>query len=672
MLSRFPFTIWSTVVETETACNPNPFITPEVMEDLKSGNVKHVPWMTGVVQNEGLLVAASMLTAHSEKDNLNQGFNETMIKLLGLESFEPKTQETYRKIFDFYLHHDDLDVQDAQQVKGFIDVAPWALPNNTIQLLATKAQGMIVNCNNENTYTLVNCLRNISVAVLLQSQDAFKIFHRFPFTIWSTVVETETACNPNPFITPEVMEDLKSGNVKHVPWMTGVVQNEGLLVAASMLTAHSEKDNLNQGFNETMIKLLGLESFEPKTQETYRKIFDFYLHHDDLDVQDAQQVKGFIDVWSDRYFVYPLYKALRLQLSNGHNSIYLYNFEYSGEYTYATPFSTQSQSYSYHLGPSHCDDLLYQYATPDLFNNLSQPTDLALSNIWLGLWTNFAIYGFPFTIWSSVVETETACNPNPFITPEVMEDLKSGNVKHVPWMTGVVQNDGLLVAASMLTAHSEKDDLNQGFNKTMIKLLGLESFEPKTQETYRKIFDFYLHHDDLDVQDAQQVKGFIDVWSDRYFVYPLYKALRLQLSNGHNSIYLYNFEYSGEYTYAAPFSTQSQSYSYHLGPSHCDDLLYQYGTPGLFNNLSQPTDLALSNIWLGLEPNPAENKILNISWDPLPTGDLHIGDTLFLNVTGSTYTGVHFSIWQGFYEERIALWEQIESAMREGILRRMM
>ncbi|XP_048526615.1 juvenile hormone esterase [Dendroctonus ponderosae] len=344
-------------------------------------------------------------------------------------------------------------------------LAPWALPNNTIQLLATKAQGMIVNCNNENTYTLVNCLRNISVAVLLQSQDAFKIFHRFPFTIWSTVVETETACNPNPFITPEVMEDLKSGNVKHVPWMTGVVQNEGLLVAASMLTAHSEKDNLNQGFNETMIKLLGLESFEPKTQETYRKIFDFYLHHDDLDVQDAQQVKGFIDVWSDRYFVYPLYKALRLQLSNGHNSIYLYNFEYSGEYTYATPFSTQSQSYSYHLGPSHCDDLLYQYATPDLFNNLSQPTDLALSNIWLGLWTNFAIYG---------------------------------------------------------------------------------------------------------------------------------------------------------------------------------------------------------------EPNPAENKILNISWDPLPTGDLHIGDTLFLNVTGSTYTGVHFSIWQGFYEERIALWEQIESAMREGILRRMM
>ncbi|ENN71484.1 hypothetical protein YQE_11836, partial [Dendroctonus ponderosae] len=386
------------------------------------------------------------------------------------------------------------------------------------------------------------------------------------------------------------MEDLKSGNVKHVPWMTGVVQNEGLLVAAcksgTMLTAHSEKDNLNQGFNETMIKLLGLESFEPKTQETYRKIFDFYLHHDDLDVQDAQQVKGFIDIF----------------------------------------------------------------------------------------------HRFPFTIWSTVVETETACNPNPFITPEVMEDLKSGNVKHVPWMTGVVQNEGLLVAASMLTAHSEKDNLNQGFNETMIKLLGLESFEPKTQETYRKIFDFYLHHDDLDVQDAQQVKGFIDVWSDRYFVYPLYKALRLQLSNGHNSIYLYNFEYSGEYTYATPFSTQSQSYSYHLGPSHCDDLLYQYATPDLFNNLSQPTDLALSNIWLGLwtnfaiygEPNPAENKILNISWDPLPTGDLHIGDTLFLNVTGSTYTGVHFSIWQGFYEERIALWEQIESAMREGILRRMM
>nr|ATS94112.1 juvenile hormone esterase [Dendroctonus rhizophagus]UUB32783.1 carboxylesterase COEF1 [Dendroctonus rhizophagus] len=341
-------------------------------------------------------------------------------------------------------------------------LTPWALPNNTLQLIVTKTQGMLVNCNNANTYALVNCLRNISADVLLQTQDAFKVFHRFPFTLWSTVVETATARNPNPFITDKVLINLKYGNVKHVPWMTGVVQNEGLLVAASLLTVHSEKEDLNKGFNETMIKLLGLESFDAETQGAYNKIFDFYLHHDNLDVQDTHQVKGFIDLWSDRYFVYPLYKALKLQLSQGHSSIYLYNFEYSGEYTYAAVFSTQSKSYNYHLGPSHCDDLLYQFGTPDLFYNLTHPNDLALTNIWLGLWTNFAIYG---------------------------------------------------------------------------------------------------------------------------------------------------------------------------------------------------------------EPNPPENKILNVNWDPLPTGELHIGDTLFLNVTGSKYTGAHFNMWQGFYEERMALWTQINIAGNRAILR---
>lgn len=63
----------------------------------------------------------------------------------------------------------------------------------------------------------------------------------------------------------------------------------------------------------------------------------------------------------------------------------------------------------------------------------------------------------------------------------------------------------------MLTVRSEIEDLNQNFNKTMIALLLLRRLGAHAQEAYNKIFDFYLHHAQLDKEDIRQVKGFIDV-----------------------------------------------------------------------------------------------------------------------------------------------------------------
>lgn len=56
-------------------------------------------------------------------------------------------------------------------------LSPWAYSTNEVQLYVTNIQAQLVNCTSTtgNTNEMVNCLRNISADVLLNTQDLFKV-----------------------------------------------------------------------------------------------------------------------------------------------------------------------------------------------------------------------------------------------------------------------------------------------------------------------------------------------------------------------------------------------------------------------------------------------------------------------------------------------------------------
>ncbi|KAL1492073.1 hypothetical protein ABEB36_012568 [Hypothenemus hampei] len=276
-------------------------------------------------------------------------------------------------------------------------LAIWASTQNEVQKTLTTGVATVMLCPNLDTKLMVDCLRKVSAETLLKNEDALKIFYRFPLSSWSLVIENKTDENPEPFLTKSVEEYLKAGEFQKVPWLTGIVNGEGLLIASSILTRTEERRDLQNSFNTTMKALLLV------TNETlWNKIYDFYFKNTGVNFDNLTFVKAFIDVFSDRYFFYNLYQSLKLQLEQGHNSIYLYLFEFLAEHSYSSWISTErNSSYSSfnHISnqyyASHCDDLLFQFLSPELFSYLKNPIDESVKKIWVDIWVNFAIYGKP-------------------------------------------------------------------------------------------------------------------------------------------------------------------------------------------------------------------------------------------------------------------------------------
>lgn len=57
----------------------------------------------------------------------------------------------------------------------------------------------------------------------------FQTFHVDPLTVYSPVREEKTAANPEPFLTKNPIEYVQNGEFTNVPWILGIVKDEGLL-----------------------------------------------------------------------------------------------------------------------------------------------------------------------------------------------------------------------------------------------------------------------------------------------------------------------------------------------------------------------------------------------------------------------------------------------------------
>lgn len=62
----------------------------------------------------------------------------------------------------------------------------------------------------------------------------FQYFDVEPYTPYTVVTEKKTATNPEPYLLKEPKEMLEKGEFTDVPWMVGVVQDEGIIRAARM------------------------------------------------------------------------------------------------------------------------------------------------------------------------------------------------------------------------------------------------------------------------------------------------------------------------------------------------------------------------------------------------------------------------------------------------------
>ncbi|XP_030753381.1 venom carboxylesterase-6-like [Sitophilus oryzae] len=295
-------------------------------------------------------------------------------------------------------------------------LAAWAFLNSEAQKTVTGYQASFVGCGNSTTPTrqLVNCLRTVSASDILQSQDYFKTFYADPLVIFTSAIETRSARNPNPFLTKPPVEYLVDGTFQKVPWMTGLVKNEGDIKAQGLIRNSKIRKDLNANFQNILSNsLLALSLSTQDVEGLYKNISQFYFDSGNtINANNPDSVQGLVDVYTDRVFSYALYQSLYLQSLQGHYPVYMYSFEYEGEFTYGDYFAgSATEQICFDWGASHCDDMLYLFKTPALFPNLTSQNDIALSNKMVDLWTNFVTYGNPNPAQHSVLPPDVDWRP---------------------------------------------------------------------------------------------------------------------------------------------------------------------------------------------------------------------------------------------------------------------
>lgn len=113
--------------------------------------------------------------------------------------------------------------------------APYNEPTlNPLALAKRQAEVVgIDHIDRLSTAELVDKLREIDVSVLVNSVGELKIWSVDPITLYRPVIETKAE---GAFIIEHPAITWQRGTFKQIPWMTGIVPNDGSVRAAGMLS----------------------------------------------------------------------------------------------------------------------------------------------------------------------------------------------------------------------------------------------------------------------------------------------------------------------------------------------------------------------------------------------------------------------------------------------------
>ncbi|KAF2893773.1 hypothetical protein ILUMI_12402 [Ignelater luminosus] len=274
----------------------------------------------------------------------------------------------------------------------------WARPTNQLQELVAKQQASFVNCSiNNGSHAMVECLRQVDAVTLADSADLFKYFSTEPYAVYGPVTEKISLLNPKPYLSKDPLFLLQEGKFHRIPWITGVVSDEGILRVSPLLRNSTTREELKKNFDVYGPQMLGIALSVPEgdVMTVWKNVTSYFLQADNVNVSNPDSVQGFINLYSDRSFKYGSYQSALLHAWKGLNDVWFYNFNYRGEYSYGDVYAATKENINFTWGVCHTDDLLYLFTSPKLFTPLKSKKDLQMSEIMIQMWTDFAIKGDP-------------------------------------------------------------------------------------------------------------------------------------------------------------------------------------------------------------------------------------------------------------------------------------
>ncbi|XP_059610843.1 carboxylic ester hydrolase-like [Phlebotomus argentipes] len=199
------------------------------------------------------------------------------------------------------------------------------------------------------------------------------------------------------------------GRFNQKPILTGVVRDEGTLVVA---ITHNK--TIVDAFNADIYNYLPIMlNFDP------RYVFDVLkFYFGDKEYIDESNYDEFATMFADRVFIHPLITFVRQYLKYADvekNPIYLYEFSFTGPYTFITNLGATEN-----LGVAHIDDLMYLFSMTSLFPIFEPDTaESRMSDIYVRTVVNFVARG-EVKVWRTHKPC-TALTSNPFCDRQVFQ-----------------------------------------------------------------------------------------------------------------------------------------------------------------------------------------------------------------------------------------------------------
>ncbi|CAG7828249.1 unnamed protein product [Allacma fusca] len=271
--------------------------------------------------------------------------------------------------------------------------------------------GRMVKCPVQNSFKMIECLRNKSPYQLTYEQLNLMDVIPFPPLLFLPVIEP---AGPDSFIPYMPSEAYSRGAVAQKPWITSMALNEGHTFL-NVMKVMGQLGNTKRNFDKIMPALLNYRylstNHSKDLKEIGKKIKDFYLK----DATNTHRIteSGISEMTTDRFFTCGFEKSLRMHAKVAPS--YGYIVTYKSRYNLGGVLRLREEEW----GVGHSDDVAYFFnmSTYGPGFRHSDP-EYKLSKLLINLVTNFAYTGVPtytnpdnsdLNFWTpvSLAETET-------------------------------------------------------------------------------------------------------------------------------------------------------------------------------------------------------------------------------------------------------------------------
>ncbi|XP_055621102.1 juvenile hormone esterase-like [Toxorhynchites rutilus septentrionalis] len=268
--------------------------------------------------------------------------------------------------------------------------APWNIPTKDPLKLARRQAEVFWPCASKlSPKQLVSVLRSVDAQELAQSIDKLKAWSIDPLTLYRPVVEPPSWSN-QAFLVEDPRVSWQKGNYQQVPWMTGYLPNEGAVRAIAITSNENQLKELNANISHLLPVLLEKQPSAELLQRIKERFFSDGTEGEWITKHNAQR---FVDMFTEAAFLYPIQATVKQHITTGDTQIApvsIYKFSFKGPHSYSFYYTFTPQDF----GVVHCDELIYLFRSPALFEDFPPASkEAAMSRELVQFFIDFAYNG---------------------------------------------------------------------------------------------------------------------------------------------------------------------------------------------------------------------------------------------------------------------------------------